>query len=82
MTDEQYRIEKIKDYRRDILRLHPVRELRERFARRDFDETFAAMGKLIDPECETPVWTGFEYVCAVHEDYISPEHQLIFDKIY
>lgn len=69
MTDEEYRIEKIKDYRRDILRLEGADRLRSRFANRDFDETFRAMGLLIEPQLKfaidqsLPVWLGFEYVC-------------------
>jgi hypothetical protein len=64
MTDEEYRIEKIKDYRRDILRLEGSTErLRQRFSERTFDDVYREMGKLVDPDSETPVWLGFEYIC-------------------
>jgi hypothetical protein len=69
MTDEEYRIEKIKDYRRDVLKYHTVDEMRRRFAERSFDDTFAAMGLLIDPQLKFAigqahtVWLGYEYLC-------------------
>lgn len=68
MTDEEYRIEKIKDYRRDILRHHSVEELRSRFVNREhpksFDDTFMVMGAMIDStlDYQQALWVGYEYL--------------------
>jgi hypothetical protein len=86
MTDEEYNKEKIKDYARDILRLHTKDELRERFPFREhpksFDDTFAEMGKRIDPDTEYPIWLGYEFLCDVDEKYQSEKHRKLIDKLF
>jgi hypothetical protein len=64
-------------------RLHTIPELRARFTARNCDDTFREIGRKIDPELNDiqAVWCGFEFLCEVHEDYISDRHDLMFDKL-
>jgi hypothetical protein len=64
-------------------RQHTVKELRERFAKRNMEETFTLIGRKIDPTLDDTqaVWCAFEFLCEVHEDYISDAHELMFDKL-
>lgn len=63
-----------------IHKLHPQAELRRRFANRTFDETFAAVGRKLDPaetDSTQHVWLGFMFLCD--SKYLDDKFYWLFD---